>query len=151
MTITLEYTDLQFDDDGAVLRAEETDFEYDLLYARIVFRVDAADFTIEDEYVPLLDASVRLRTLVCSLADGETKSYESPTSWEKITFARSSDQVAISSNYTEATATVSLTDLKDAVVAFHERVMRDLLARYPGLDETSGARVYFAPGPAPGA
>lgn len=53
-----------------------------------MFRVDVADFTLEG-YTPLLDASARLRTLADSLADGEAKSYESPTSWGRITFARS--------------------------------------------------------------
>jgi hypothetical protein len=146
MTITLDYTDLDFEDDRAVMLAEETDFEYDLLYARIVFRVDAADFSIPDEYVTLLDASTRLHTLVDSLADGEAKSYESPTSWAKLTFARSGDQVAISANYTEATATAGLGELQPAVSEFHQRVMQDLLIRYPGLDETPGARGYFAAG-----
>jgi hypothetical protein len=149
MTITLDYTGLEFDDDDAVLRAEETDFEYDLLFAELTFRVDAADFTLA-ESVPLLDAATRLRTIAYLLADGGASSYESPASSEKLTFARSGDQVTISANYTDATATVGLAELQAATAAFHARVTRDLLARYPGLDETSGASPYFAPPPATG-
>jgi hypothetical protein len=151
MTITLDYTDLRFDDDRAVLLAEETDFEYDLLYARIVFRVDAADFTMGDEYTPLLDASAGLRRVVDLLPDGEAMTYESPVSWAKITFARSGDRVAISANYTEATATVGLAELKEAVSGFHQRVTRDLLVRYPGLAENPAAAKYLALDAAPGA
>jgi hypothetical protein len=146
MTVTLDYTDLQFDDDSAVLQAEEGDFHYELLLARIVFRVDAADFTIEGEKVPLLDASFGLRTLVESLADGEAASYESPLSWVSITFARSGSEVVISANYTEARATVTLAELQDAVSEFHQRVMQDLLIRYPGLAESPPAQKFLVPG-----
>jgi hypothetical protein len=54
--------------------------------------------------------------------------------------------VAISASYTEATATANFTELQGAVRAFHDRVTGDLLDRYPGLDETPGARPYYAPG-----
>jgi hypothetical protein len=150
MTITLDYTDLEFDDDRAVLLAEETDFQFDLLYAHVVFRVDAADFGLEG-YTPLLDASAGLRWLMDLLADGEARTYESPVSSDKITFARSGDQVAISASYTEVTATVNLAQLHDAVRGFHERVTRDLLDRYPGLAENPNAQEYLAPDPAQGA
>lgn len=144
MTITLDYTDLQLDDDRAVLLADENDFHYELLFARIVFRVDAADFTLEgDEAAPLVDFSFALRTLVDSLADGDSEGYKSPTAWARITFTRSGDQVAISASYTEATATANFAELHDVVSGFHERVTRNLLDRYPGLDETPGARPYF--------
>ncbi len=143
MTITLGYTDLQFDDDRAVLRAEETDFQFDLLYAHVVFGVDAADFTFEG-YVPLLDASAGLRWLMDLLADGEARTYESSVSSDTITFARSGDQVAISASYTEATATVNFTELHDAVRGFHERVTRDLVERYPGLAGNPNAQDYLA-------
>lgn len=146
MTITLDYTDLHFDDDRAVLQAEEGDFHYELLLARIVFRADAADFTIEGEKVPLLDASFGLRTLMESLGDGEAESYESPLSWVSITFARSAGQVAISANYTEATATVTLAELQEAVSEFHERVTQDLMVTYPGLAEIPAAQKFFLPG-----
>jgi hypothetical protein len=145
MTITLDYADLGFEDDRDVLLADEYAFQYDLLYARITFRVDAADFTIKDEYTPLLDASAGLRRLVDPLADGEAKTYDSPVSSAKITFTRSGDQVAISANYTEATATVAFTELRDAVTEFHERVTHDVLDRYPGLAENPGAQDYLAP------
>ncbi len=145
MTITLNYSDLHFDDDRAVMLAEETDFEYDLLFAQIAFRVDAADFTI-DGHVPLLDVAARLGAIGDSLADGETRNYAVPTGRETLTFARSGDQVAISANYTEATTTVSFAELAPAVSGFHRRVVQDLLARYPGLDATPGARGYFAVG-----
>jgi hypothetical protein len=57
----------------------------------------------------------------------------------------SHDQVAISANYTEATATVALTELHDAVKAFHQRVTRDVLDRYPTLAENPAARKFFEP------
>jgi hypothetical protein len=151
MTITLDYADLHFEDDRSVLLADEYAFQYDLLYARITFRVDAADFTIKDEYTPLLDASAGLRALVDSLPDGGARTYDSPVSWAKITFTRSGDQATISANYTEATATVVFTELHDAVKAFQERVTRDVLDRYPGLVENPGAQQYLAPDPARGA
>jgi hypothetical protein len=146
MTITLDYTDLTFEDGAAVMQALETDFQYDLLYARFIFRVDAVDFSFPG-YTTLLDLAASLRRIVDSLADGETSSYESPVAWEKLTFARSGDQVAISASYTDATATVGLAELKEAVSAFYQRVTDDLLAQYPGLDETPGARPYFAQEP----
>jgi len=149
MTITLDYSDLQFDDDRAVLLADENDFHYELLFARIVFRVDAADFTLEgDEAPPLLDFSFALRTLAASLADGESDSYKSPTAWARITFTRSGEQVAISASFTEATATVGLTELQDATATFHARVIQDLLIRYPALGENPGARKFLVPDPA---
>jgi hypothetical protein len=144
MTITLDYTDLHFDDDGEVLAARELDIEFELLFAQIVFRVDAADFTFDD-YTTLLDAAATLRGRVNLLADGETNSYESPVAWEKLSFARSGDQVAISANYTEAKATVGLTELKEALIGFHERVTRDLLARYPRLADNPDVAKYLAP------
>jgi hypothetical protein len=144
MTITLDYADLEFDDDPEVLLADEYAFQYDLLYGRITFGVDAADFTIKEEYTPLLDASAGLRRAVDLLRDGEAKTYDSPVSSAKITFARSGDQIAISANYTEATATVSLTELREAVSGFHHRVTRDLLARYPGLAGNPDAVKYLA-------
>jgi hypothetical protein len=148
MTITLDYSDLHFEEDRAVMLAEETDFEYDLLSVEIVFLVDGADFSITHEHVTLLDFSASLRWLVDSLTDAESTEYKSPTAWAQIIFVRSGDQVAISTNYTKATASVRLSDLQQAVRDFHERVLHDLLARYPGLDETPGARPYFAPDPA---
>lgn len=151
MTITLDYTDLQFDDDRAVLLADENDFHYELLFARIVFRVDAADFTLAgDEAPPLVDFSFALRTLVASLADGDSESYKSPTAWARITFARSGDQVAISASFTDATATVALSELGDATAAFHARVMQDLLIRYPKLADSPGAQKFFVPESEPG-
>jgi hypothetical protein len=146
MTVALDYTDLRFDDDPAVLLAEEGDFHYELLFARIVFRVDDADFSIQDEEVPLLDFSFVLRTVALELPDGETADYESPLSWLKIIFVRSGEAVGLSSNFTDATATVALSKLRDAAAAFHERVMQDLLIRYPGLSENSSAQKFFVPG-----
>jgi hypothetical protein len=142
MTITLDYTDLHFDDDSEVLAADELEFQYELLLAQIVFRVDAADFSF-DEYTTLLDAAAILRGRVNLLDDGQTSTYESPVAWEKLSFARTGHRVTISANYTEATATVGLDELKAAVAAFYQHVTRDLLARYPGLDELPGARPYF--------
>ncbi|HXD63421.1 MAG TPA: hypothetical protein VNV17_02330 [Solirubrobacteraceae bacterium] len=151
MTITLDYSDLHFEEDRDVLVADEYAFQYDLLYARITFRVDAADFTIKDEYTPLLDVSAGLRRVVDLLSDGEAKTYDSPVSQAKITFTRSGDQVAISANYTGATANVAFTELRDTVKRFHERVTRDVLERYPGLGENPGAQEFLAPDPARGA
>jgi hypothetical protein len=54
-----------------VMLAEETDFRFDLLYARIVFRVDAADFTIKDEYTPLLRRASAGRLGVSPARDAE--------------------------------------------------------------------------------
>lgn len=152
MNITLDYTDPHFDEDSDVLPAGELEFEFELLFAQIVFRVAAADFTF-GEYTTLLDAAAILRGRVSLLADGGTNSYESPVSGETLTFARFGDQVAISANYTEATATVSLTELKEAVTGFHQRVTRDLLVRYPGLAENPDAPKYLAldGGSSPGA
>jgi len=150
MTITLDYTDLHFDDDSVVLAASELEFEFELLLALIVFRVDAADFSF-DEYTTLLDAAAILRGRVRLLGDGETSTYESPVSGEVLTFARSGDQVAISANYTEATATISLAELKEALSEFYQRVVQDLLIRYPGLEEVPGARGYLAPDSTPDA
>jgi hypothetical protein len=79
------------------------------------------------------------------LADGETSSYESPVSGETLTFVRSADQVEISANYTEATATVGYAELLEAVTAFHQRVTQDLLVSYPGLAENADAAKYLAP------
>lgn len=146
MTITLDYTDLQFDEDRAVLTAEEGDFHYELLLARTVFRVDDADFSIQDEKVPLLDFSLVLRTLASELPDGEDADYESPLSWLKITFARSGETVALSSNFTAATATVALSELRHVTAVFHERVMQDLVIRYPNLAENPAAHKFFVPG-----
>jgi hypothetical protein len=151
MTITLDYTDLQFDDDRAVLRAEEGDFHYELLLARTVLRVDGVDLSIRDEKVPLLDFSLVLRSLASQLPDGEEGEYESPLSWLKITFARSGETVTLSSNFTDATATVALGELRDATAAFHARVMQDLEIRYPTLAENPAARKFFTPATAPGA
>jgi hypothetical protein len=145
MTITLDYTDLDFDDDGVVLVATEGDFHYELLLARIIFRVDDADFSIQDEKVPLLDFSFVMRTLAAELADGEQEDYESPLSWLKITLARSGDSVRLSSNFTEATASVGLDELRDATAAFHARVMQDLLIRYPTLGDNPAAQKFLAP------
>lgn len=151
MTITLDYSDLQFDDDRAVLLAEEIDLHYELLLARTIFRVDGADFSIQDEKVPLLDFSFVLRTLASELPDGEEADYESPLSWLKIMFARSGETVALSSSFTDATATVALSELQDATAAFHARVMQDLVVRYPTLAENPAAQKFFMPQAAPGA
>lgn len=149
MTVTLDYTDLLFDDDRAVLQADENDFHYELLFARIVFRVDAADFTLEgEEAAPLVDFSFALRTLVDTLADGDSDSYKSPTAWARITFARSGDQVAISASFTDATATAALSELQDATARFHARVMQDLLIRYPTLADNPAAQKFLVPDPA---
>jgi hypothetical protein len=145
MTITLDYTDLEFDDDRAVLLATEGDFHYELLFAQTVFRVDDADFSIPDEKVPLLDFSFVLRTLASELPDGEEADYESPLSRLKITFARSGETVGLSSNFTDATTRVALSELRDATAAFHARVMRDLVTRYPTLAENPAAQKFFVP------
>jgi hypothetical protein len=146
MTITLDYTDLRFDDDRAVLLAEEGDFHYELLLARTIFRIDHADFSIRDEKVPLLDFSFVLRTLALELPDGEQEEYESPLSWLKIVFARSGESVGVSASFTDATATVALTELRQATIDFHARVMQDLVIRYPKLPENPAAQKFFAPG-----
>ena len=152
MTITLDYSDLQFDDDRAVLLADENDFHYELLFARIVFRVDAADFTLEgDEAPPLLDFSFALRTLAASLADGESDSYKSPTAWARITFTRSGEQVAISASFTEATATVGLTELQDATATFHDVGVGYHGDAGKGARPAQGVREIGAPRPLPGA
>jgi hypothetical protein len=148
MTITLDYTDLHFDDDSEVLEAGDLEFQHELLLAELVFRVDTADFTFE-EYTTLLDAAAILEGRVNLLADGETNRYESPISGETLTFARSGEQVTITANYTEATATVGLHELTDALAAFHRRVTQDLLARYPRLGENPAAAKLLAPGPVP--
>lgn len=145
MTVTLTYSDLAFDDDATVLQAEEGDFHYELLLARILLRAGGADFTLGDEKVPLLDASFGLRTLVASLADGEAETYESPLSWTALTFARSGEEVAISANDTEATATVALPELAEATRSFHDEVMQDLLVRYPGLSDNPAAEKFLRP------
>jgi hypothetical protein len=146
MTITLDYTDLDFDDDRAVLLAEEGDFHYELLLARTILRADDADFSIRTEKVPLLDFSFVLRTLALELPDGEQEDYESPLSWLKIVFARSDESVGLSANFTDATATVALTELRQATTDFHARVMQDLVIRYPKLPENPAAQKFFAPG-----
>jgi hypothetical protein len=133
MTITLDYSGLQLDDDRVVLEATEGDVHYEVLLARTVFRVDDADFSIHDEKVPLLDFSLVLLTLAAALADGAQVDYESPVSWLKIRFARSGETVRLGSNFTHATTTVGLSELRDATAAFHERVIHDLVIRYPTL------------------
>jgi hypothetical protein len=143
MTITLEYRDLHFDDDSEVLAAGDLEFQHELLLAELIFRVDTADFTFE-EYTTLLDAAAILEGRVNLLADGETSSYESPVSGETLHFARSGDRVTITASYTEATATVGLAELKDAVAGFHRRVTQDLLIRYPGLTENPAAAKLLA-------
>lgn len=148
MTITLDYTDLHFDDDRAVLFAREGDYHYELLLARTIFRVDDADFSLPDERVPLLDFSFVLRTLAADLADGDEEEYESPLSWLKIAFARAGETVAVSASFTDATATVALTELQHATADFHARVMQDLVIRYPKLADNPAAHKFFAPDPA---
>jgi hypothetical protein len=146
MTIMLDYTDLDFDDDRAVLLATEGDFHYELLFAQTIFRVDDADFGIPDEKVPLLDFSFVLRTLASELLDEEEEYYESPASRLKITFARSGETMGLSANFTDATATVALNELRHATAAFHARVMQDLVIRYPGLAGNPAARKFFVSG-----
>jgi hypothetical protein len=129
------------------------EFQFEMLGALVAFRVDGTDFSFE-EYTTLLDAAAILQGRVNLLGDGETSSYENPLSSERLTFSRSGDEVTIAANYTQATATVSYTGLYDAVTGFWERVARDLLERYPVLDEAPGARDYFVsgePGSASGA
>jgi hypothetical protein len=138
MTITLDYSDLHFDDDSVVLAAGDLEFQFELLLAELIFRVDRADFSFE-EYTTLLDAAAILRGRVDLLQDGETSTYENPISGETLTFARTGDQVAISANYTKATATVALAELKGTVDGFHQRVTQDLLIRYPKLAENPAA------------
>jgi hypothetical protein len=145
MAITLDYTDLHFDDDRAVLLATEGDFHYERLFARTVFRVDGADFSIQDEDVPLLDFSFVLRTLAAELPDGAQEGYDSPVSWLKITFARSGETVTLGASCTDATATVALSELRHATADFHARVMQDVVARYPGLAENPAAQKFFEP------
>lgn len=77
--------------------------------------------------------------------------YESPLSWLKITFARSGETVGLSSNFTDATATVALSELRDATAVVHARVIQDPLIRYPGLAESPAAQRFFVPSPATGA
>jgi hypothetical protein len=142
MTITLDYTDLHFEEDSDVMSASALEFQFEMLAALVVFRVDGRDFSFE-QYTTLLDAAAILQGRVNLLGDGETSSYENPLSSERLNFSRTGDQVTIAANYTQATATVGYTELHDAVTAFWERVARDLLQRYPGLDEAPGARDYF--------
>jgi hypothetical protein len=149
MTITLDYSDLQLDDDRVVSKAAEGDFHYELLLARTVFRVNDADLSIHDEKVPLLDFSLVLLTLAAALADGAQADYESPVSWLKISFARSGETVRLGSNFTDASTTVGLSELRDATAAFHGRVMHDLVIRYPTLAENPAAHKFFVPGPTP--
>lgn len=144
MTITLDYRDLHFDDDSIVLAAGDLEFQFELLLADLIFRVDGADFSFE-EYTTLLDAAAILQGRVNLLKDGETSTYENPISGETITFARSGDQVAVSANYTQATASVALAELKQAVDEFQQRVAQDLLIRYPGLAENPAAANLMAP------
>lgn len=146
MAVTLAYTDLGVEDDRAVLLATEFDFQFDLLYAHVVFRVDTADFTLKG-HTPLLEAAAGLRWVMDRLADGETRTFECPVCSDKISFTRSGDHVVISANYTDATATVGVTELHDAVRGFHERVTRDIRGRYPGLDENPAAQQYLARNP----
>ncbi len=143
MTITLDYTDLHFDDDSEVLTAGDLDFQFELLLAGLIFRVDGADFTFE-EYTTLLDAAAILQGRVSLIKDGETSTYVNPISDETLTFGRIGDQVAISANYTKATATVALAELKETVDGFLRRVTQDLLIRYPGLAENPAAAKLMA-------
>jgi hypothetical protein len=145
MTITLDYTDLQPDDPAEVLAAGALELQHELLFAELVFRVDAADFT-SDEHTTLLDAAAILHGRVTHLTDGATSRYESPVSGDTIDFARAGDQVTISAGFTDAVATADLAELTAAVTAFHERVSRDLLARYPGLAGNPAARAQLAEG-----
>jgi len=121
------------------------------LFARTIFRVNDADFSIPDEKVPLLDFSFVLRTLAADLPNGEDVEYESPQSWAKIILARSGDSVRLSASFTDAVATVELDELRDATAAFHARVMQDVLIRYPALAENAEAQKFFVPHRTPGA
>ena len=72
------------------------------------------------------------------------KSYKSPTAWARITLTRAGDQVTVSASFTDAKATVALTELRQAAAAFHARVMQDLVIRYPKLADNPAAQKFFA-------
>jgi hypothetical protein len=115
--------------------ADENDLLYGAFPGDITFVIDSIDLSARWGWIPVLDFS---RSFLISVLDLETKPntmFEFTDSEAVISFERNQDVVKISATYTKGIAETSFAHLLSQARQFAQRVFRELVIKYPSLQE----------------
>lgn len=114
-----------------------TDLDYYLFCGDVFFRIDGVDFDTPWGWIPLLNHCVRMCLVTMELRNDGRAVLEFTENEATISFELQGNQVAIAASFVDASASVSIQELREAVTAFSEKLLRELVMRWPALTGTA--------------
>ena len=117
--------------DYDIISATNDTLDYYLFCGDIYFRVNGANFDALWSWIPLIDFSMKLAEISCTIRDGETAIFEFTESDDKIYFLRTKEVIDVTCDYSNAHAQTSLSEMRAATVSFAKKVFNDLTNRWP--------------------
>jgi hypothetical protein len=115
-------------------KADETTLRYRAFLGDQIFVVNGADFSAKWGWIPLLDFAAGLVAITRGLVAGEAEvAFDFTESDAHLQFNRQGSNTLITSSYSNATATVPMSELEQAASSYAERVLREAISLYPAL------------------
>ena len=111
----------------------ETEFRYNLFLGDIRFVLADTDFSVSWGWIPILDFALSLYWLLTRLPTERVETFEFTESEAQIKFLLVGEMVEVSATYSDAKASVPYQQLCKSTYRFLQRVITDLVGRYPEL------------------
>lgn len=121
--------------DEQIATADEAYLRYEFMPGDIILLADVCDFSARWGWIPILDFATCLRAIARELEQrpDATSSFEFTESTDSIFFARDKDVVTISASYVTCSAEVPISDFREAVADFLDRVASEAIKRFPAI------------------
>jgi hypothetical protein len=122
-----------FDFDGLTL----TDLDYYLFCGDIFFRVNGVSLDAPWGWIPIFNFCIRMNFVLSDLQSRGRALLEFTENDATIVFDSQDSSVAIRADYANAFARCNPEELRNAVTAFSEKLLREMVAKWPKLPNTS--------------
>ena len=112
--------------------ADETALRYDAFMGDIIFQIGDADFSMDWGWIPILDFAACLVNISDEILRGsEYEAFDFTESDAEIIFKCGTGDVIVSATYTDAKATINISDLVELTHTFLNKVTKDFTLNYP--------------------
>jgi len=113
-----------------------TDLDYSLFCGSIFLRVDGVSFDATWKWIPIFDFCVRINEVLLQLRSQGQAVLEFTENEATLVFTAEGSWVFLKAQYANAQARVQLQQLEDAIRHFSDKLIRDLIGRWPPLLRT---------------
>lgn len=124
--------------------ADETTLRYRAFLGDVTFRANGADFSAPWGWIPLLDFSACLFTIVQEATNDNSESvFEFTESDAQIKFNRQGDWLRVWCNYSNDQAVVPFLEMLDTAKSFSRNMLYDLTNSYPDLLRNRSLKTWY--------